>query len=105
MVKVGNKHVITLEPEFIVPQDGEEKQDCEIKAAKRWLEKHVDRYAKLGVTILGDDLFSQQPFCQALIEKQLHDFLVCKPDSHEMLYTSVDFLSAKGVLKTQQKRR
>jgi len=105
MVKGGKEHVITLEPEFIVPQDGDEKQDCELKAAKRWLEKHGDRYAKLGVTILGDDLFSRQPFCQALKEQLLHYILVCKPDSHEMLYQSVDFLSANGVLKTQQRRR
>jgi hypothetical protein len=30
LVQPGNAHVITLEPEFIVPQDGHEKQDCEI---------------------------------------------------------------------------
>ena len=26
-----------LEPEFIVPQDGHDKQDCESRAARRWL--------------------------------------------------------------------
>ena len=35
-------HVIALEPEFICPQDGHEKQDCEINAAKRWLKKHAE---------------------------------------------------------------
>ena len=45
---VGNEHVISLEPEFIVPQDGHEKQDCEIQAGKRWLEKNGEYYAKRG---------------------------------------------------------
>jgi hypothetical protein len=38
----GHPHVLALEPEFIVPQDGHEKQDCEINAAKRWLAQHGD---------------------------------------------------------------
>ena len=32
----GQNQVIPLIPEFIVPQDGHLKQDCEISAAKRW---------------------------------------------------------------------
>ena len=32
IVQSGNAHVISLEPEYIVPQDGQEKQDCEIQA-------------------------------------------------------------------------
>jgi hypothetical protein len=63
IVQPGNEHVISLEPEYIVPQDGHEKQDCETQAAKRWVEKQGDFYAKRGVTILGDDLYSRQPFC------------------------------------------
>jgi len=30
-----------LAPEFITPQDGSEKQDYELVASKRWLEKEV----------------------------------------------------------------
>ena len=37
MVAPGHDKVIPLEPEFIVPQDGTVKQDCENMAAKRWL--------------------------------------------------------------------
>lgn len=29
VVKPGSPHVLPLPPEFIVPQDGHEKQDCE----------------------------------------------------------------------------
>jgi hypothetical protein len=98
IVQPGNEQVLSLEPEFITPQDGHEKQDCEIQAAKRWLEKHGDFYAKRGVTILGDDLYSRQPFCQALKDKHVHFILVCKPDSHTNLYETIEFLSVQGLL-------
>lgn len=104
IVQPGNERVITLEPEFITPQDGKEKQDCEIEAGKRWVDKYGDFYAKQGVTILGDDLFSRQPYCEKLKDKHLHFILVCKPDSHPALYATVDFLAANGVLGGYQKR-
>ena len=37
LVAPGHKQVLPLPPEFIAPQDGAEKQDCERNAAKRWL--------------------------------------------------------------------
>jgi hypothetical protein len=105
IVQPGNERVIALEPEYITPQDGKEKQDCEIEAGKRWVDQYGDFYAKQGVTILGDDLFSRQPYCRKLKDKKLHFILVCKPDSHEALYETVDFLAANGVLGTYPKRR
>ena len=104
IVQAGNEHVISLEPEFITPQDGHEKQDCEIEAGKRWVGTHGDYYAKRNATILGDDLFSRQPFCQALKDKKLHFLLVCKPDSHPHLYKTVTFLAAQGTLGMYRKR-
>jgi len=101
----GNGHVIALEPEFIVPQDGQEKQDCEIQAGKRWIKKHGKKLVKLGVTILGDDLYSRQPYCQALKDEGLHFILVCKRESHEYLYTTLDYLAAQGVLGTKVVRK
>ncbi len=47
LVAPGHDKVIPLEPEFLVPQDGAEKQDCENMAAKRWLAAHAERYAAL----------------------------------------------------------
>lgn len=104
IVQSGNEYVISLEPEFIVPQDGHEKQDCETQAAKRWVEKHGTFYARRGVTILGDDLFSRQPFCLALKDKHLHFIVVCKPDSHTHLYQTVEYLAAHQVLGTKEVR-
>jgi hypothetical protein len=105
IVQPENERVIALEPEYITPQDGKEKQDCEIEAGKRWVDKYGEFYAPQGVTILGDDLFSRQPYCQKLRDKKLHFILVCKPDSHVALYAMVDFLATSGVLGAYQKRR
>lgn len=78
--------VIPLPPEFIVPQDGHAKQDCENAAAKRWLQKQAATYRAYQITILGDDLYATQPICEVLIEHHLPFIFVCKPDSHPTLY-------------------
>ena len=69
VVSPGKPHVIPLAPEFIVPQDGHDKQDCENAAAKRWLAQHGLRLSALNVTVLGDDLYCHQPFCQQLLDQ------------------------------------
>lgn len=97
-------HVIALEPEFILPQDGAEKQDCELNAAKRWIERNAS-LAQKKVIILGDDLFSREPFCQLLLAKGFHWILVCKPDSHKTLYEWVASLEKSGDLETFSLRR
>jgi hypothetical protein len=94
IVNPEQAHVLPLEPEFIRPQDGHDKQDCERAAAKRWLRQHGARYAAYHVTVLGDDLYCNQPLCELLLEQELSFILVCKPDSHPKLYEWLDFLSA-----------
>ena len=82
----GNPKVIPLIPEFVVPQDGHQKQDCENAAAKRWIEKYGKHYAPQGITVLGDDLYCHQPLCELLLQQQLNFILVCQPKSHKILY-------------------
>ncbi|MFM7279762.1 MAG: hypothetical protein ACKO1I_19425 [Microcystis aeruginosa] len=55
----NSDQVISLDPEFITPQDGQEKQDCEVSAAKRWIKRHTDLFSQGAVTLLGDDLYSR----------------------------------------------
>ena len=73
-----------------MPQDGHDKQDCETAAAKRWLSQHGQRFSPLKVTILGDDLYCHQPWCQQLLEQHLNFILVCRPESHITLYEHLD---------------
>lgn len=77
---------IPLRPEFITSHIEESKQDCENAAIKRWLEKNAASYQYLNPTLLGDDLYSRQTICQAVLDKNLHFIFVCKPDSHKILY-------------------
>ena len=100
IVAPGNPRVLPLEPEFITPQDGHEKQDCEKAAAKRRLDQFGERYRPLGITILGDDLYCKQPLCEAIRRQGLNFILVCKPDSHTTLYEWVAGLAATGAVQT-----
>src|SRR3954451_13129609 len=68
LVCPGHNHAVPLEPEFIIPQDGREKQDCESRAMRRWLAARGGRYARLKPVYLGDDLYSRQPTCQAMLD-------------------------------------
>jgi hypothetical protein len=105
LVKPGSDKVIPLAPEFVRPQDGHEKQDCEINASLRWLESRGSQYAALGTTVLGDDLYCHEPFCRALLAKGLEFILVCKPDSHKTLYEWVYDLERNGIVKTVVRTR
>ncbi len=93
IVKAGESRVLVLEPEFISPQDGREKQDCERAAIKRWVQRNAERYVRHQYTLLGDDLYACQPICQLFSESGFNFILVCKPDSHVALYEQVAFLS------------
>ncbi len=97
--------VIILPPEFMIPQDGTEKQDCELNAAKRWIKRHKKFLRGKKITILGDDLFSHQPFCQLLIDNGLNFILVCKPSSHETLYEWVALFEKAGNVEKIEERK
>jgi hypothetical protein len=105
LVKPGGDKVIPLAPEFIRPQDGAEKQDCEINAAKRWLAAHGGECARLKAIILGDDLYCHEPFCRALQSLGLDFILVCKPDSHPVTYEWVEYLQRTGAVATVARTR
>ena len=92
IVSPGHAQVVPLRPEFIMPQDGHAKQDCEIAAAKRWLAAHATRYHTGNDTLLGDDLYAHQPFCRQVLLHGFHFLFTCKPASHPHLSQWVDAL-------------
>ncbi len=105
LVHPGESQVIPLAPEFVTPQDGADKQDCELAAAKRWLDTHGERYRALGVTLLGDDLYCHEPFCQLARAHGFHFLFVCKPDSHATLYDWLTDLEGLGQVQTRVVQR
>ena len=105
LVAPGQSRVVPLPPEFVRAQDGVEKQDCELAAAKRWLAKWGAHYAPRGITLMGDDLYCHQPFCEAVRTQNMDFLLVCKPDSHALLYEWVADFTRTGDVKTLEKSR
>ena len=105
LVMPGKAEVLVLEPEFITPQDGTEKQDCERNAARRWVERNAAHFAGRRVTLLADDLHCHQPFCELLLAHRLDFIMTCKPDSHIALYEEVALLAKLDAVTHLEDRR
>jgi len=88
--------VIPLFPEPIQNSDGYTKQDCEMNAGKRILGKIRKAHPKLPIIITGDDLYSKQPFVDALKENSMSYILVAKPTDHKTLFEWVGEITAMG---------
>mgnify|MGYP003599987546 FL=1 len=85
IVAPGDSKVFCLPAEFVQPQDGDKKQDCELKAAKRWFDRVAPSCAKYRPIYLGDDLYAKQDLC-GMIVKGGDDFIfTCKDSSHKTL--------------------
>lgn len=105
IVAPGQPEVLCLEPEYILPQDGSKKQDCEQNAAKRWVKRQAKRLQRWEVTILADDLQAHQPFCELLGANGLHFIMGCRPESHETLYQEVALLQKVGGVGEVRERK
>jgi len=105
LVSPKQKNVVALAPQFVQPQDGHDKQDCELAASGRWLDQWGAHYAAWGVTYLGDDLYCHQPHCERVLGQQAHFFFTCKPDSHSTLYEWVADFSRNGGVPTVVRTR
>jgi hypothetical protein len=96
--------VLPYVPEFILPQDGVEKQDCEVNAAKRWVQQQQATLRRHRAILLGDDLYSRQPLCETVLASEADFIFVCHRDSHPALYAVVDAVAGLGRLPTLSKR-
>lgn len=105
IVAPGCEQVISLVPEYIMPQDGHDKQDCERMAAQRWVKQQARQFSPYSVTLLGDDLYSNQPLCELILAQKLNFIFVCKPESHQILYEWVDSLAASDDIDQVTLRR
>jgi hypothetical protein len=102
-VAPGHSKVVPLFPEFIAPQDGAEKQDCERNAAKRWHARHADRLRPLRPVYLGDDLFACQPIVTMLADAGDDFIFTCKETSHKALYDFIDGAEPERHAETNRK--
>jgi hypothetical protein len=86
LVKAGTPRVLPLDVEEVRNLDGAVKQDCELNAAKRLIARVHQEHPRMPLVVLGDDLYSHEPFILQLRAARLHSVLVCLPTSHPELY-------------------
>ena len=79
------RQVIPLAPEAVRNTDGNNKQDCEIKAGKRLIKKIRKSHPKLKIIIVADSLHSKQPFIEELKANRMSYILVAKAEDHKIL--------------------
>jgi len=77
--------IIPFMPEQIVNADGLTKQDCEINAAKRFLDKLHRDFPQLGLLMGGDALFSKQPIIENVLSHHMHYLFAAKPEDHKYM--------------------
>ena len=84
-------------PEFNETLDGNDKQDCERNAAKRWLaSEKIASIVPSRPVFLGDALFACQPIAEAVKAVSGADFVfVVKPEYHKALFEAVENASAE----------
>lgn len=90
LVHPGKAQVIPLCPEEVKNTDGTEKQDCEVNAGKRLLEKLRKIHPKLSLIIVGDGLYSKQPFILKARSEDMRFVLVAKEEDHKVLMEYVE---------------
>jgi hypothetical protein len=73
-------------PKAIQNKDGSKKQDCESKAAKRFVQSLRKTHPRQGLILCGDGLMSHQPLMETVIENGMHCLFVAKPGDHKYLF-------------------
>ena len=97
-------HVIALQPEFIHPQDGTDKQDCEQRAARRWLAHVAPLYSDLDVTLLGDAIYATQPVIQEVLDAEMGYLFTAKEDSQRYLFEEIASLEKLGEVHVLERK-
>ena len=87
-----------LPPEFTRPRGGDEKQDCEIKAAKRRLKRVGPAAEGFRPVYLGDDPYC----CEAVLEAGGSFLFTCKPKSHAALYECIQEVEVDSLRRQRQ---
>lgn len=90
IVHPKRKEVIPLCPEMIIKQDGNDKNDCERNAAKRFLNKYRTEHPHLKTIVVEDALASNAPHINELKIHNCKFVLGVKPDGNKFLFDYVE---------------
>jgi hypothetical protein len=97
-----NSKILPLFPEVITNKDGDEKQDCEINATKRWLAKTHLQSQPYKFILQGDDLFCKTSLILDIRQKGYSYIFVCKEGPHKKLYETVRMTDNLGNMDTKE---
>ena len=102
IVHPDKRQVLPLAPEFVRNSDADggnyRKQDCEITAGYRMLQRLRADYPRMAAIIVADSLYSKQPFVEQLTAKRFSFLLVAQPGDHKSLYQDVAVLRRANLL-------
>ena len=73
------RQVLPLMPEEIRNTDGNQKQDCEINAGKRFIRKLRQDHPQLKITLGWDGMSSKQSLIEAARAERMNFIFVAKP--------------------------
>lgn len=96
LVKAGSRKVLPLDVEQVENSDGQGKQDCELNAAKRLVQRLRREHRQMAIIITGDDLYSHEPMVELLRSNRFHYVLVAKPESHKEMFEWVEEIDRMG---------
>ena len=82
-----------------------DKQDCEQRAARRWLAQVAPRYGELDITLLGDALYATHPLIQEVVDAEMGYLFTAKENSHRYLYEEIASLEKLGEVHVLQRKR
>lgn len=99
LVKASSHQILPIEVEAIQNGDGQDKQDCELKAAYRLVPRLRREHPKLPLIVCGDDLFAHEPMVALLSANRMRYVLVAKPSSHKELFEWVEDLDERGFVE------
>jgi len=71
------------------------KNDCELNAAKRLIQKMKTDFPKRSFCFLGDNLFAVEPFVSLILQKGWHFIFTAKPERNKELFYMFDYVYEK----------
>lgn len=89
IVKSGLRQVIPVMPEEICLQDGDKKEDCEVNAFMRFIDKFRKDHDKLGIIINADALYATTSVIQKIQEHKANYIFKIKTANHKTLLKNV----------------
>ncbi len=89
LVHPDHREVIPLPPEPISKKDGQDKNDCERNAVKRYLEKFREYHPNLKVIVTEDSINANGPHISALKKHNCRFMIMVKEGDHPWLFKSM----------------